>query len=144
MALQSRCAAYFIRSQPPISSSWVICHSSWVICYSLLHVECHSISTSHLTLIGLFWCFAGVFCFNRGLFCGIDHKDAAAKETRPMAFGVSFGLSLQSQVRESYVTVRESYVTAYCIYGVIRSQLPISMSVVSFQRNVANETWRTR
>jgi len=34
--------------------------------------------------------------------------------------------------------------TAYCIWSVIHSQSPISISSVSFQQNVANETSRTR
>ena len=34
--------------------------------------------------------------------------------------------------------------TAYCIWIVIESQSPISISLVSFQRNVGKETRRTR
>jgi len=33
-----------------------------------------------------------------------------------------------------------SHVTAYCIWSVIESQSPISISLVSFQRTVAKET----
>jgi len=47
------CMWSVIPSNPPISSSWVICHSSWVIFHSLLHVECHAIKSSNLNLIGL-------------------------------------------------------------------------------------------
>ena len=59
---------------------------------------------------------------------------------QPIAFGVSFNQILQSQVRESYVTVRESYVTAYCIWSVLQSESPISISLVSRHQNVAKET----
>jgi len=34
--------------------------------------------------------------------------------------------------------------TPYCIWSVIQSRSPISISLVSFQRNAAKETWRTR
>ena len=34
--------------------------------------------------------------------------------------------------------------TAYCIWSVIQSQSPISISLVSFQRNVAKEAYRTK
>jgi len=50
---------------------------------------------------------------------------------QPVAFGVSFDQILESQVRESYVPVRESYVTAYCMWSVIRSNPPISIELVS-------------
>ena len=32
------------------------------------------------------------------------------------------------------------FITAYCIWSVIESQFPISISLVSFQGNVAKET----
>jgi len=44
-----------------------------------------------------------------------------------IACGVSFNQILQSQVRESYVTVRESYATACCTWSVIQSNSPISI-----------------
>ena len=34
--------------------------------------------------------------------------------------------------------------TAYCIWSLIDSQSPISISLVSYQRNVVKEAWRTR
>ena len=46
---------------------------------------------------------------------------------QPIARGVSFNQILQSQVREPYVTVRESYVTAYYMWSVIQSNPPISI-----------------
>ena len=58
---------------------------------------------------------------------------------QPIACGASFNQILQSRVRESHVTVRESYITAYCMWSVIQSQSPISISLVSFQRNVPKE-----
>ena len=63
-------------------------------------------------------------------------------EVHPIACGVSFTQILQSQVRESYVTVRESYVTAYCMWSVLHSnpEISISIELVSFQQNVAKET----
>jgi len=38
----------------------------------------------------------------------------------------------------------DSSTTAYCIWSVIYSQSRISISLVSFQRNLVKETWRTR
>jgi len=87
------CMWSVIQSQSPISSSWVLCHSSWVRCHSLVHVECHSISISNLKFVSLVSQF-------------VSHV------SQPIACGVSFNLNLQSQVRESCVTVRESCVTA--------------------------------
>jgi len=46
---------------------------------------------------------------------------------QPIACGVLFNQILQSQVRESYVTVRESYATAYCMWSAIQSNPPISI-----------------
>ena len=43
------------------------------------------------------------------------------------ARGVSFNQILQSQVRESYFTVRESCITAYYMWSVIQSNPPISI-----------------
>jgi len=106
------CIWSVIQSNPPISSSWVTCHSSWVICYSLLHVKCHSIKSSNLEFVSHMSQF-------------VSHM------LQPIACEVSFNQILQSRVRESHVTVRESYVTAYCMWSVIQSNPPISSSWVT-------------
>ena len=46
---------------------------------------------------------------------------------QPIACGVWFNQILQSQVRESYFTVRESYATAYCMWSATQSNPPISI-----------------
>ena len=49
-------------------------------------------------------------------------------------------------LQEMHVDVAKKYMlmllwsTAYCMWSVIKSQSPISISLVSFQRNVAKET----
>jgi len=70
---------------------------------------------------------------------------------QPIAFGVSFNLNRHQPIRQyththaSFLTHAYCvYCTVYCIWSVIQSQSPISISSVSFQQNVANETSRTR
>jgi len=99
-----------------------------VCIYSRLHVECHSIKSSNLKFV------THVSQFVSHMSQFVSHM------SQPIACGVSFNQILQSQVRESYVTVRGSYVTANCMWSVIQSNLPISIQLVSFQRNVAKET----
>ena len=43
----------------------------------------------------------------------------------------------------SHVCALDTLSTAYCIWSVVESQSQISISLVSFQRNVVKETWRT-
>ena len=84
-------------------------HNRLLCMYSLLHEECHLIKSSNLKFV--------------------SHMSQFVRHmSQPIACGVSFNQILQSQVRESYVTVRESYVTAYCMWSVIQSNPPISSS----------------
>ena len=50
------------------------------------------------------------------------------------------------QLKASYVSLPLCTIigTANCIWSVIQSQSPISILLVSFRRNVAKETWKTR
>jgi len=100
----------------PITANWI---------WSVVHLECHSFGVS----------------FNWSIIHLKYQRDNTLRTflLQPFVFGVSF---ISSVIHLEYHSIEVSSVcsTAYCIWSVIKFRSPISIFLVSFQRNVIKET----